>query len=129
VDDYPLLELFWTILIIYALFFYILILFNVVADLFRDKDTSGWAKTGWIILFVVFPFLGLFIYLIARGRSMAERQMQAQADAKAGFDSYVQQVAGAAADPASQITQAKALLDSGAITQEEYEAIKRRALA
>lgn len=127
-DDYPLLELFWTILIIYALFFYILILFNVVADLFRDKDTSGWAKAGWIILFVVFPFLGLFIYLIARGRGMAERQTEAQANAKASFDAYVQEAA-KGADPASQIAQAKALLDSGAITQDEYEAMKRKVLA
>lgn len=128
-DDYPLLELFWTILIIYALFFYILILFNVVADLFRDKDTSGWAKAGWIILFVVFPFLGLFIYLIARGRGMAERQSAAHAAAKADFDAYVADVAAKGSDPASQIAQAKALLDSGAITQDEYEAMKRKVLA
>jgi hypothetical protein len=128
VDDYPFLELLWTILIIYALFIYIVILFRVIGDLFRDKDTSGWAKAGWIILFVVLPLIGLLIYLIARGHSMAERETRAQATAQADFDSYVRGVAGGGDDPVAQIERGKALLDSGAISAEEYEQIKRKAI-
>lgn len=128
-DDYPFLELLWTIFIIYALFLYIVILFRVIIDLFRDPDASGWAKAGWIILFVLIPILGLLIYLIARGKGMAQREIAAQAAAKSDFDSYVRDVAAAPADPAAQIAKAKELLDSGAIDQAEFDALKKKALS
>jgi hypothetical protein len=128
VDDYPLLELFWTILIIYAFIFYLVVLFRVVGDLFRDRASSGWAKTGWLILLLILPILGVAIYLVARGSAMAEREHAAAAANKESFDGYVRSVAGSGADPAAQIASAKSLLDSGAITSEEYEALKRKAL-
>ena len=93
-DDYPFLELLWTILIIYVLFAYIMILFSVVADLFRDHPTSGWAKAGWIILFIFLPLIGVLIYLIARGPGMAERQVARQEQSQSEFDDYVRDVAG-----------------------------------
>lgn len=128
-DDFSFLDLFWSILIIYALFAYIMILFSIVADLFRDRSASGWAKAGWIVLFIALPLLGVLIYLIARGRGMAERASAAQEASKQEFDSYVREVAAPAATPAEQIAHAKQLLDSGAITQEEFEALKSKALA
>lgn len=129
-DDYPFLELLWTILIIYALFIYIVVLFRAVADLFRDPSASGWAKAGWIILFILLPILGLLIYLIARGRSMAEREVAAQQAAASEFDAYVRNVAGGGGgDPAAQIARAKELLDAGTIDQSEFEALKRKALS
>jgi hypothetical protein len=128
-DDYPFLELLWTILIIYALFIYIVVLFRAVADLFRDHSTSGWAKAGWILLFIVIPIFGLLIYLIARGRGMAEREMAAQKAAASEFDSYVRDVAGEGSSPAAQIAHAKELLDAGTIDQSEFEALKKKALS
>ncbi len=128
-DDYPFLELLWTILIIYVLFAYIMILFSVVADLFRDHSTSGWAKAGWIILFIFLPLIGVLIYLIARGPGMAERQVARQEQSQSEFDDYVRDVAGAKGDPAAQIAKAKELLDSGAIDQDEFAALKKKALA
>lgn len=128
-DDYPFLELLWTILIIYALFIYIVVLFRAVTDLFRDPSASGWAKAGWIILFILLPIIGLLIYLIARGPSMAEREIESQKAAVSQFDSYVRDVAGGASSPASQIAHAKELLDAGTIDQSEFDALKRKALS
>lgn len=128
-DDYPFLELLWTIFIIYALFLYIVILFRVIVDVFRDHESSGIAKAGWVILFIFLPLIGLLIYLIAKGKGMAQRELAAQAAAKSDFDSYVRDVAGASADPAAQIAKAKELLDSGAIDQAEFDALKKKALA
>lgn len=127
-DDFSFLELIWAIFIIYAFLFYFMTLFWVLADLFRDHTTSGWAKGGWIILLVVLPILGLLVYLLVRGRGMAERTMQERTDAKRDFDAYVRDVA-ATDDPAGQIARAKELLDAGAIDQQEFDALKRRALA
>lgn len=128
-DDFTFLDLLWSILIIYALFAYIMILFSIVADLFRDKSASGWAKAGWIVLFIVLPLLGVLIYLIARGRGMAERAVESQEQSQSQFDDYVRDVAGAKGDPATQIAKAKELLDSGAIDQDEFAALKKKALA
>ena len=107
----------------------IMIWFRCVFDLFSDRTTSGWGKAGWVILLIFVPWLGALIYLIARGRSMSERQMAAIADAQAQQETYIKSVAAASASPAEQITHAKALLDSGAITQEEFASLKAKALA
>ncbi|MFZ4519947.1 MAG: SHOCT domain-containing protein [Microthrixaceae bacterium] len=128
--DVSLGDLLWTTIAIFFMVIYFMILFSVLADLFRDHDTSGFVKFLWILSFIVFPFLGLFIYLIVRGGGMAKRQMEAQAKAQKDFNQYVQQVAGSSAGtPAEQITQAKQLLDSGTISQQEFDAIKAKALA
>jgi hypothetical protein len=107
---------------------WIMILFSVIGDLFRDRETSGFTKFLWCLFLIVLPFLGVFVYVIVRGRGMAERNVKAQQAAKADFDSYVQQVAGGGADPATQIANAKALLDSGAIDQAEFDKLKAKAL-
>ncbi len=102
--------------------------FRCLFDLFGDSTLSGWGKAGWAILLIFVPWLGALIYLIARGRSMAERQMARVAAQKRDTDQYIQQVAGSAS-PSDQITSAKALLDAGTITQAEFDALKAKALA
>ena len=103
--------------------------FRCIFDMFRDETLSGWGKAGWAILLIFVPWLGALIYLIARGRSMTERQQAAVAQRQAEQEKYIQQVAGTSPGPAEQIASAKALLDSGAVTQEEYESLKAKALA
>jgi Short C-terminal domain/Phospholipase_D-nuclease N-terminal len=116
---------FWFFIWIAAL----MVWFRCLFDLFSDSSLSGWAKAGWAILLIFIPWLGALIYLIARGRSMTERQRAAVAQRQAEQDRYIQQVAGTSQGPAEQIASAKELLDSGAITQAEYESLKAKALA
>ena len=120
--------LFWDILWIFFLVIWIMILFSVIGDLFRDKDESGFKKFLWCIFLIFLPFITLFVYVIVRGKGMAERNVKAQAAAQADFQTMVKQ-AGAAGTPADQIAQAKSLLDSGAISQAEFDALKTKALA
>jgi type VI protein secretion system component VasK len=118
----------WTLLVIFAWVIWFWLLITVFMDLFRRHDVSGWAKAGWIIFVIILPFLGVLVYLIAESKGIAERtQSQAQAQ-QSQFDDYVKTVA-AQSDPAEQIAKAKSLLDSGAITQAEFDSIKAKALA
>ena len=126
--DYPLLEVFWTMLIFFAFFVWIWLLITVFSDLFRRNDISGWLKVAWIIFVIVLPYLGVFVYLIAQHKGMTERVIEQQETAKAQMDTYVRSVA-SESDPAEQIAKAKTLLDAGTITQSEFEQIKRKALA
>lgn len=124
---------FWDVLL-WSFWFFIwisalMVWFRCLFDLFGDPDLSGWGKAGWSILLIFVPWLGALIYLIARGRSMANRQMAAVAQQQAAQQEYIQQVAGKSASPASQISDAKALLDSGAINQAEFESLKSKAMA
>jgi hypothetical protein len=121
-------EFLWSLLIIFFMIVFFVILFQVVFDLFRDHELSGWAKAGWLIFIIVLPFLGLFVYLIVRGKGMAERSARQQIEAKQQFDDYVRETAGGGGGAATEIASAKKLLDEGAISQEEFEAIKRKAL-
>lgn len=123
---------FWDVLL-WSFWFFIwiaalMVWFRCLFDLFADRSLSGWGKAGWVILLVFLPWLGALIYLIARGRSMTERQMAALADQQAAQQEYIQKVAGKSASPASQIAEAKALLDSGAINQTEFESLKAKAM-
>jgi hypothetical protein len=126
--SYPLLEVFWTMLIFFGFVIWIWILFTIFADLFRRSDANGWVKFGWILFVVFFPFLGVLVYLVVNHKGMSERTIQGQQEAKKEFDSYVREAAGSD-DPASQIANAKKLLDNGTITQEEFDKIKQKALA
>jgi len=126
--SYPFLEVFWTMLIFFAFVIWIWILITVFADLFRRHDTSGFAKVLWIIVIIVLPYFGVFVYLIAEHKGMTERAIKAQQDAQSQMDQYVKSVAGKA-DPAEQIAKAKQLLDAGTISQTEFDQIKQKALA
>ncbi|HWJ86282.1 MAG TPA: SHOCT domain-containing protein [Cellulomonas sp.] len=119
----------WFALLVYwFLFFaYLVILFQILTDLFRDRTIGGWGKAVWIVFLVIFPFLTALVYVIARGNGMAERQISAVKAAKADTDSYIREVAGKS--PADQISDAKALLDSGAINDAEFAQLKAKALA
>jgi Phospholipase_D-nuclease N-terminal/Short C-terminal domain len=127
-SSYPFLEVFWTMLIFFVFVIWIWILIGVFADIFRRHDTSGWAKVLWIIFIIVLPYLGVFVYLLAEHRGMAERTIKRQEATQQQFDQYVQSAA-AKGDPTEQIAKAKQLLDSGAIDQGEFDALKRKALA
>ncbi len=121
-------DIVWFIVISFAFIAYLMILFSIIGDLFRDHQTSGWIKAVWIIFLIIFPLLTALVYLIARGSGMAERSMkqaQAMADSQ---QKYIQQVAGTTS-PAEHIAQAKALLDAGTITPEEFASLKAKALA
>lgn len=120
-------DFFW--LIVYGFFFvaYLLVLFQVVADLFRDRSLSGWWKAVWLLFLIFLPVLTAFVYLIARGRGMAERQNEVVSEARRETENYIREVA--TASPADQIAGARALLDAGTITQGEFERLKTKALA
>lgn len=117
----------WMLVWFFLFFVYLVILFQIIGDLFRDRALSGWWKAVWIIGLVFMPYLVALIYLIARGTGMAERQRGALVEAKAAQDTYIRSVAGKS--PADHIADAKALLDSGAIDADEFATLKAKALA
>jgi putative oligomerization/nucleic acid binding protein/phospholipase D-like protein len=126
--DYPFLEVFWTIVVFFVWLAWLLILFRVLGDVFRRHDISGWGKAGWVVFLIVLPFLGVLVYLIANGHEMGRREVEQSRAARAEFDDYVKSVA-ASEGPAAEIEKAKQLLDSGAISQAEFDAIKAKAIA
>jgi hypothetical protein len=126
--DYPFLDVFWTIIVFFAWVAWLMILFRVIGDIFRRHDTSGWGKAAWLVFVIVLPFLGVLIYLIANGDGMAKRDVEHARAARAEFDDYVKTVADSSG-PAAEIDRAKRLLDSGAINQAEFDAIKAKAIA
>ena len=126
--DYPLLDVFWTMLFFFVWVAWIMILFRVFADIFRRDDMGGGAKALWSFFVIIAPFLGVLIYMISQGNSMAERAARDVRAQQAQFDSHIQSVAGSGG-AAAEIEKAKSLLDSGAITQAEFEQLKAAALA
>ena len=118
----------WTMFIFFLWVIWIWLLILVFMDIFRNRQSSGWAKAGWCIFVILLPFLGVFVYLIAESKGMAERKQQDMRAAQADFDAQVRAAAGQS-DPASQIANAKKLLDTGAITQAEFDQLKQKALA
>ena len=121
-------EFFWLLLWTYFIVAYLVVVFRIIGDLFRDRDLSGGMKALWFIGLLVLPILSVVIYLITRGDDMARRQMQAARQAQGETDQYIQTVAGRG-DSAEQIASAKSLLDAGTITQVEFERLKAKALA
>jgi Short C-terminal domain/Phospholipase_D-nuclease N-terminal len=124
--DYPFLNIFWTMIIFFAWLAYIWIVISVFTDLFRRDDIGGWGKAGWVVFVIVLPFLGVLVYLIAQHDGMRDRSLAQARSEKQAFDEYVRDAAGG---PATEIAQAKELLDRGAITQEEFDALKAKAMA
>ena len=121
-------DFFWFIISFFLLMAYLLVLFQIIGDLFRDKSTSGVLKAVWVFFLIFLPILTSLIYLIARGQGMTERNIAAAQSAKADTESYIRSVS-SAASPADEIARAKALLDAGSITQPEFDALKAKALA
>jgi len=121
-------DIIWFIVISFAFIAYLMVMFSIIADLFRDRETGGFAKAVWILALIFLPFLTALIYLIARGGGMAERSAEHARAVQSAQESYIKNVAGTAS-PVDQVAQAKALLDSGAISAAEYESLKSKALA
>jgi len=119
-------DIIWFIVVSFFFIAYLMVMFSILMDLFRDHETSGWAKAIWVVFLLIFPFITALIYLVVRGKSMAERRTADTIQLKQAQDAYIRQVAGS--DPTAQIANGKKLLDDGAITAEEFEQIKRTAL-
>jgi hypothetical protein len=118
----------WHFLIIFGWIAYLLVLFQILTDLFwRDHETSGWVKAIWVFFLIVFPWLGALVYLLARGKGMAERARAAAVAAKQQTDDYIKEAAGRS--PAQEIADAKGLLEAGTISQAEFDSLKAKALS
>jgi len=126
--DYPFMDVFWSMIIFFFWVIWIWIVITVLMDVFRRRDIGGFAKALWVIFVVILPWLGVLIYLIVEHNGMRDRSESQAREQKQQFDSYVREAAGSS-DSASQIAQAKQLLDSGAITQAEFDSLKAKALA
>lgn len=120
-------DIFWWFFIVYAIFAFLYALFLVIADLFRDHELSGWWKAVWFIFLAFVPFLTLLVYMIARGKGMTERSMEQARRNQEEADAYIRQVA--TASPTEEISKAKALLDSGTISPDEFQRIKTRVMS
>jgi hypothetical protein len=120
-------DFFWFIISFFLLMAYLMVLFQILADLFRDRDESGWMKAVWIVFLIFFPIITALIYLIVRGHGMAERNVAAVKGMQEQQDAYIRNVAGSS--PAEEIARAKALHEAGTITDAEFEALKAKALS
>jgi putative oligomerization/nucleic acid binding protein/phospholipase D-like protein len=125
--DYPFIDVLWSMIIFFTWVIWIWMMIIILTDVFRRRDIGGWAKALWVIFLIILPFLGVLVYLIANHNGMAERSQKEAQGQKEQFDDYVRSVSGGGA--AAEIEKAKGLLDSGAITQAEFDAIKTKALA
>lgn len=121
-------DIIWFIFVAYVFFAYLMVLFSVIGDIFRNRETSGFTKALWILLLIVLPIITVLVYLITHGSGMGERSAKQAQALQAQQESYIKNVAGSSS-PADQVTQAKKLLDSGAISQAEYETMKAKALS
>jgi hypothetical protein len=120
-------DVMWTMLVFFVWILFFWLLFGVFGDLFGRHDISGWAKAGWTIFVIILPFLGIFVYLISQGKSMGERAQQRAQAQQSQMDNYVRSVA-TSGSSTEEIAKGKQLLDSGAITQAEYDQLKAKAL-
>ncbi|MBS44121.1 MAG: hypothetical protein CMH83_13345 [Nocardioides sp.] len=121
------LDVFWAMIVAFALLAYLMVMFSIITDLFRDRESSGWLKAVWVLGLIFIPFLTSLVYLIAKGDGMAKRSAASAEKVREAQEDYVRSVAGTS--PADQIAQAKALLDAGTIDQGEFDALKAKALA
>jgi hypothetical protein len=118
-------EFVWFTLVTFAFVAYLMVMFSILADLFRDRDLSGWVKALWILALIVAPFLSALVYVISRGKDMTRRAEEAE---RLRAEAYLR-ASGVATSPTEQIAQAKSMLDAGAISPEEYDRLKQKALA
>ncbi|MGW3954163.1 SHOCT domain-containing protein [Streptomyces sp. NPDC004752] len=130
--DYPLLSAFWTMLWFFLWIMWFVLLFRVVLDIFRDDTLNGWAKTGWLIFVIVLPFLGVFVYLIARGKDMGHRELAQAQTRQEAFDSYVRRTAaggGSGPSNADELTKLSELRTRGDISDDEFRRAKELVLS
>ena len=135
--NYPLLNVFFTTMWVFLWVMWFFLLFRVFADLFRDDSVSGWGKAGWSVFVLVLPFMGVLVYLVARGKGMGRREQKQSEEAEASFRAYIQDAAGTAASgggtaattQAGELTKLAALRQHGDITEEEYQRAKDHVLA
>jgi hypothetical protein len=125
--DYPFMDVLWSMIIFFFWVIWIWIVITVLVDVFRRDDIGGWAKAAWVVFVVILPWLGVLVYLIAQHEGMRERSVKQAQSQRREFDDYVRETAGGGS--AAEIAKAKELLDAGAITQQEFEALKAKALA
>jgi general stress protein CsbA len=126
--DYPFMDVLWTMIIFFAWVAWIWMLIVIFTDVFRRRDIGGWAKAAWVVFMIVLPFIGVLAYLIAQHDGMAQRQADAMSQAQQQTDEYIRSVATNGGGAADQIAKGKELLDSGAISQAEFDSLKARAL-
>jgi hypothetical protein len=126
--DYPFLDVIWTMIVFFAWVIWFWLLITILGDVFRRQDLSGMGKVAWTVFVIILPFLGVLIYLGTQSKHMAERNMRDAKQAQAQMDDYVRSVA-SEGGAAGEIERAKKLLDSGAISQAEFDQIKQQALA
>ncbi|MEU2245173.1 MULTISPECIES: SHOCT domain-containing protein [Streptomyces] len=130
--DYPLLNMFWTMLMIFCWVLWFMLLFRIIGDIFRDDELGGWGKAGWTVFVILLPFLGVFVYLIARGRGMGERELKRVRQNEEEFRSYVRETAGTSGTGgghAEELARLAELKDRGAITEDEFAQAKAKVLA
>ncbi|HKC27390.1 MAG TPA: hypothetical protein VKB75_05215 [Jatrophihabitans sp.] len=130
-SGYPFLDAMWTVFVFFGWVLFIWLLVLVYTDVFRRRDIGGWAKAGWVVFTLVLPFIGVFTYLIVEGRAMKDRQTRDVDEAQAELDEHIRSVAAGgdgAGSTADQIAQAKHLLDTGAISPDEYSQLKQKVL-
>ncbi|MFD4461206.1 SHOCT domain-containing protein [Nocardia sp. NPDC058480] len=120
-------DVLWVIIVSFCFAAYLMLMFYLLTDLFRDRSTSGWVKAVWVVCLFLFPLLTGLVYLIVRGGGMAERTAEAHKQARTETDDYIRQAAGT--NSAAQIADGKKLLDAGAITEAEFQQLKAKALA
>ena len=122
-------DIVWFIFIFFAFMAYLMVLFTIITDLFRDDTVSGWGKAGWILVLIIFPLISALIYLVVRGRGMQQRRIGDAESLVEQRESYIKTLAGTPMSPADHIARAKELFDAGTITQEEFDQLKAKALA
>ena len=126
--DYPFFDVFWTLVVVFLWITWFWLLISVFGDLIRRRDASGWKKAAWMVFTIVFPFLGVFSYLILNSEGMAERRLRTIEAQQSELEAHLKNVA-RGGGAASEIHKAKELLDAGAITAEEFDALKAKVLA
>jgi Phospholipase_D-nuclease N-terminal len=128
-SSYPFLNVMWAMIVFFLWIMWFFLLFRIWADIFHRHDISGWGKTLWVLFTIFLPFLGVFVYLISQSDGMTKRTIAAAQAQQSQFDDYVRTTAGSGSGAAAEIDKAKSLLDSGAITQGEFDLLKQKALA
>ncbi|MFD8197935.1 SHOCT domain-containing protein [Streptomyces sp. NPDC059701] len=127
--DYPLLGAFWTLLLFFLWIMWFILLFRIITDIFRDDGLSGWAKTGWLVFCIVLPFLGVFVYVVARGRNMGRREAAQARAQQEEFNSYIRKTAaGGRSSSVDELTRLSEIRDRGVITDEEFRRAKELVL-